>query len=184
MSQLNENYEQLFDRLYKSGVYHLHQNFDALNADQKHYAFEVTRRFLDICRIINKKWPNTARYMTAIHGDIILEKIYSHLFDASDTTASLADAVYQSMRYVLKTEKDNVSCLLLNFERLTAQGINVRFIFDGLQADHVDDIAFEADFDFLNFYYTVDYYRRTSAPEVLFKHIKRIERATYAIHAS
>lgn len=182
MSNLSDNYEKIFDKLYKSGVYHLHINFDSLSANEKHFAFEVTRRFLDICRLLNKHWPNTSRYISAVHGDEIFEAIYAHIFDSSENTGSLVDAVYSSVRLVLNEKDDMASIFLLNFERETGKGEGIQFVYDALQSDHRSKMVFCADFDFLNFYHTVDYYRRTSAPAVLFRNIKMIKRDTYAIY--
>ena len=80
MPRISNDYEKIFGKLYRSGVYHLHANFDSLATSEKHYAFEVTRRFLDICRILNKHWPNTTKYIVAIHSDTILEQVYAHIF--------------------------------------------------------------------------------------------------------
>lgn len=181
MLRISDSYENIFDKLYRSGVYHLHANFDWLTTNEKHYAFEVTRRFLDICRVINKYWPNTAKYIVAIHNDVILEQVYAHIFDNSEKTRSLKEAVFASLSYVLNEKKDEPSYFLLQFEQHVAQGKNVQLIYDMLPLNHHTIILFSADFDFLNFYHTTDYYRRTSAPAILFRHIKLIKRATYAL---
>lgn len=183
MSKVNDNYEQVFNKLYKSGVYSLHADFDSFSPDKKHYVFEVTRRFLDVCRVINKNWPNTARYITAIHGDAILEEIYAHIFDSSDSVESLDEAIYFSAQLVIAGRKCAVSSLLLKFERENADGKIIQIYYDSLDQISMANVSFSADFDFLNFYHTVDYYRRTSAPPILFRHIKLIKRETYAVYS-
>lgn len=180
MPNVSKHYEKVFDKLYRSGVYHLHTNFDTLASNEKHYAFEVTRRFLDICRIINKHWPNTAKYIVAINGDTILEQIYARIFNRSEETSTLKEAALASLKQVLIEVDDKVSSLLLDFEHHVAQGKNINFLYDSLPLSPNVSVLFKAEFDFLNFYHTVDYYKRTSSPAILFKHIKLINQVTYA----
>lgn len=181
MSAVSVCYEKLFDKLYKSGVYHLHANFDSLTVSEKHYAFEVTRRFLDICRITNKHWPNTAKYTVAIHGDSILEQVYGGVLDESCQIESLEEATFASLKKILSITADPIGCALLDFEKYLAQGKKIDFISDPEGLNEKIVILFKTEFDFINFYHTVDYYRRTSAPTTLYKHIKLIRRELYAV---
>lgn len=61
-------------------------------ACEKHYTFECVRRYLDISRHLNRRWPYTIRYLQSIHGDDILTNVFEQFDTTGNTYRKLNDA--------------------------------------------------------------------------------------------
>ena len=61
-------------------------------ACEKHYTFECVRRYLDISRHLNRRWPYTIRYLQSIHGDDILTNVFEQFDTTGNTYRNLNDA--------------------------------------------------------------------------------------------
>jgi hypothetical protein len=55
------------------------------SARDKHFTFECIRRYLDISRHLNRRWPHTIRYLQSVYG----ENILTDVFEKFDTTGSI-----------------------------------------------------------------------------------------------
>ncbi|WP_408599215.1 hypothetical protein [Pseudomonas sp. PLMAX] len=58
----------------------------------KHFTFECVRRYLDISRHLNRRWPYTIRYLQSIYGDDILTNVFEQIDTTGSTYRNLNDA--------------------------------------------------------------------------------------------
>jgi len=61
-------------------------------ACDKHFTFECVRRYLDISRHLNRRWPYTIRYLQSIYGDDILTNVFEQIDTTGSTYRNLNDA--------------------------------------------------------------------------------------------
>jgi hypothetical protein len=62
------------------------------SAHDKHFTFECVRRYLDISRHLNRRWPYTIRYLQSIYGDNILTNVFEQIYTTGSTYRNLNDA--------------------------------------------------------------------------------------------
>jgi len=58
----------------------------------KHFTFECIRRYLDISRYLNRRWPHTIRYLQSVYGESILTDVFEQFDTTGSTYRNLNDA--------------------------------------------------------------------------------------------
>ena len=168
MSGLGLDYQEHLANLYPNNVIALHEK--AINAppDERHHIFEVVRRFLDVCRILNKNWPTALRFATSCQGEEVLEAIFSRIMQHTDTK-EMKEAIHQSALEVLSALSNPVYFDLFCYENHIAKPGKTLCLFESDKLLPGYKLVLTSNYDIFNLFTSLDFYRKTHAPASFYR---------------
>lgn len=155
---INDDYSDIFKKIYDPNF--MSKDTTEMNDSEKRELFESTRRYLDICRVINRKWPLTNKLITAKEGaDLVLE-VFSSLHLKVVTYPTVHVGAVKEYRKCVETFKGGKYLALLKLETELPSSEAVIEAVNNRKPDEI-----------LSLLMTLTYYYRASAPESLYKGI-------------
>jgi hypothetical protein len=168
-----EAIEFIFTEIYKS------KNIltTPTSAREKHFTFECIRRYLDISRHLNRRWPYTIRYLQSIHGDGILTNVFDK-FDAIGTTYKNLNDAACGIFFNNIAKNSHIDFELLLYEDFI-NGKTGKLTYTTTQPlEKFTLIPYDLD----SIYTTLMFYGRAYAPSVLYANLILEHGKTYRVN--
>lgn len=180
MSGLGIEYQEHLANLYPNNVIALHEN--AINAlpEERHHIFEIVRRFLDVCRILNKNWPTALRFVTSCQGDEVLEAIFPRVLQHIDTK-ELKDAIHQSALEALSALPNPVYFDLFCYESCIARPGKTLCLYESNKTLIGYKLVLTSKYDIPNLFTSLNFYRKTHAPASFYRTLQIPMRITHLL---
>lgn len=155
---INDDYNDIFQKIYDPNF--MSKDTTKMNNSEKRELFESTRRYLDICRVINRKWPLTNKLITAKEDTDLILKVFSSLHLKVVTYPTVHVGAVKEYKKCVEAFKDGKYLDLLKLETKLPSSEEVIEAINNKKSDST-----------LSLLMTLTYYYRASAPESLYKGI-------------
>lgn len=160
----------IFTEIYKSKNILTHPT----SAYDKHFTFDCVRRYLDISRHLNRRWPYTIRYLQSIYGDNILTNVFEQMHTAGSTYRNLNDAAC-GIFFNDTTKNSNTDFELLLYEDFRNGKVGTPVYTTKQPFEKFTLIPYDLD----SIYTTLMFYGRAYAPSTLYKNLTPEPGITY-----
>lgn len=178
--ELGSAYQEHLAGLYPERVLALHQMAGAAEVDERHRIFDVIRRFLDMCRIMNKTWPTSTRFLTSCLGDEILECVFAGIIHQS-ASHELKSAIRQASIELLAAQTESVFFEVFKYEELITKSGKMMCLYEATRQVDGYEIVLICNSDMHNLFSSLDFYRKTHAPTSFFRTLQIPKRLTYVL---
>lgn len=152
----SDSHEELFDKIYDASVFTM--DVSIMSDTEKRHLFESTRRYLDICRVINKSWPLTNRLVCAKEGRDIILDVFNSLHKKVSEYSTVHEGCLAVYRDVVTNIDNGKYSDLLEMESTHP---TLDDIINALSNNENDDI--------LSLLFSLAFYHRSSAHDSLYR---------------
>jgi len=180
MSGLGLDYQEHLANLYPNNVIALHEKALNAPADERHHIFEIVRRFLDVCRILNKNWPTTLRFVTSCQGDEVLEAIFSRVLQHTDSK-EIKDAICQASLEALSALSNPVYFDSFSHEENITRPGKTLCLYESNRPMPGFKLVLTSKYDIPNLFTSLEFYRKTHAPASFYRTLQIPMRITYLL---
>lgn len=140
-----------------------------------HLVFESTRRYLDITRYINRRWPYTMRYLSAIYGENVLESVFDKFHEKGKTYKNLNDAACSVFFKLVASGSADIQVEMLLYEDFR-NGRGGKYHYQSQKPKGDFKVI---PYDLESIYMTLMFYGRASAPLKLYRQLNLEQGITY-----
>jgi hypothetical protein len=142
----------------------------------KHFTFECIRRYLDISRHLNRRWPYTIKYLQSIYGESILTDIFEQFYTIGKIYKNLNDAACGTF-FKNTVKRSSIDAELLLYEDFKNSKIK--------SPEYLTTQPYEGStlipYDLDSIYTTLMFYGRAHAPSALYKNLILEPGTTYRV---
>lgn len=139
----------------------------AISHANKNLCFDSTRRFIDIVRLINRRWPFSIPYISSMHGISFWRLLFEGFPAAAINCSNLYDASVKSATTALQELDGNFLLELIQYEDFN----NGSGIFYYSTTVSETEISVKVPYDLPSFYLSLMFYGRASAPPFLYQQL-------------
>jgi hypothetical protein len=148
------------------------------SACDKHFTFECVRRYLDISRHLNRRWPYTIRYLQSIYGDNILTNVFEQFDTTGSNYKNLNDAAC-GIFFNNTAKNSHIDFELLLYEDFR----NGRDISASYTTTQPLEKSTLIPYDLESIYTTLMFYGRAYAPSALYVNLTLEPGKTYRVNS-
>lgn len=132
-----------------------------------HFRFDSTRRFIDIVRFINRRWPYSIPFISSVHGESFWRPLFDSFPEGAPPCSTLYEASVTRAAAVIRGLDDGCVSEILDYEDFR----NGTGMYHYSGTDPARDGAVEIPYDLSSFYMSLMFYGRASAPSFLYRQL-------------
>ncbi|MBC3952518.1 hypothetical protein [Pseudomonas folii] len=140
-------------------------------------SFDSTRRFIDIVRFVNRRWPFSIPFISSCYGQSLWQPLFDNFpADAAHCT-TLYEASVTRAATVIKLIDDDFLSELIHYEDFR-NGLGIfRYSTDAV----CEETSVQIPYDLESFYLSLMFYGRASAPPFLYQQLDIEAGCTYRV---
>lgn len=138
-------------------------------AAQLNLRFDSTRRFIDIVRFVNRRWPFSTPYISSLHGDLFWRPLFENFPVGVSHCPTLFDASIARAAHVIHKLDAGFLSELIRYEDFR-NGVGI-FHYSADAAVLGMEIPVLIPYDLSSFYLSLSFYGRASAPPFLYQQL-------------
>ncbi|MCD5974927.1 hypothetical protein [Pseudomonas quasicaspiana] len=143
----------------------------------KNLSFDSTRRFIDIVRFVNRRWPFSIPFISSCHGLSLWRPLFENFpADAANCTTLYEASVTRAAAVIRLIDGDFLSELISYEDFRNGSGIF------SYSTDAVSEkTSVQIPYDLESFYLSLMFYGRASAPPFLYRQLDIEPGCTYRV---
>lgn len=133
----------------------------------KNFSFDSTRRFIDIVRFVNRRWPFSIPFISSCYGQSLWRPLFDNFPADAANCKTLYEASVTRAATVIKSIDDDFLSELINYEDFR-NGLGIfRYSTDAAG----EETSVQIPYDLESFYLSLMFYGRASAPPFLYRQL-------------
>lgn len=134
---------------------------------ETNFRFDSTRRFIDIVRFINRRWPYTIPFISSVHGESFWRPLFDNFPESVGHCSTLYEASVTKAAAVVRDLDDGFLFEILNYEDYR-NGAGAHYY---SSTDNGEDTFTKIPYDLSSFYMSLMFYGRASVPSFLYRQL-------------
>lgn len=129
--------------------------------------FDSTRRFIDIARFVNRRWPFSTPFISSCYGISFWRPLFENFpADVGHCTTLYQASVTRAVKVIQELDTDFLSEIIRYEDFRNGTGL-----FDYSSAPFEPEVNVQIPYDLASFYLSLMFYGRASAPPFLYQQL-------------